>query len=413
MANLNPNSKPFTPLNGSGATTPGTAFVAAAAVQQSTAATITEAAERLTPRNQRKPEALPGQVQSTIGLEKTQHDPENQKRCTEAEGAAASSEMARQQQVHWLPGSAAHADRDDARIEKRLALTLRATRTACCPLSQQSAGVSASWALASMQRAYMLVPCGMRVQSAHLRLWCNAQGQDDAQPAKISPQLAFEGPALSQSVGSPIRAAPERPEPQGSPKKAPGMAASAAVASALSGIKTSPRRSTPVMMPPKLGLGPGQAAGRSAPERQPTDSPVQVQSDGTQAAPALRQLTGQQGQPTAQGSGAQQAGGSPVLGAAKPPVPPLLLAKIPALNVGAAAQRASGAALQSPAGQPVISNTSTKASPPLPVHSAPRQLPKPIPRRPVTPVAKPVRTLLRILWCHVSCLTISGDLALG
>ena len=221
----------------------------------------------------------------------------------------------------------------------------------------------------------------------------DAQGQGKAQPFEVSPQSAPEGPALAESVASPMKAAPERPEPRGSLEKAPSTAAKAAVASALSGIKTSPRRSIPVMMAPKLGLVPGQALASSAPQQEPTGSSVQMQSAGMQAAPALRQLTGQQGQPSAPGSGAQQAGGSPVRTAAKPPVLPLLLAKVPALNAGAAAQRASDAALQSPAGQPVRGNASTKVGAPLPVHSMPRQLPKPIPHRQIAPVAKPVRTL--------------------
>ena len=218
--------------------------------------------------------------------------------------------------------------------------------------------------------------------------------QGKAQPSKISPQSASENAALAESVASPVKAASERPEPQGSPEKAPSTAAKAAVASALSGIKTSPRRSIPVMMAPKLGLAPGEASGSSAPLQQPTGSSVQMQSAGVQAAPMLRQVTGQQGQPSAPGSGAQQAGGSPVRAAAKPPVPPLLLAKIPALNAGAAAQRASAAALQSPVGQPARGDAPTKASASLPMHSMPRQLPKPIPHRPITPVAKPVRILL-------------------
>ena len=240
----------------------------------------------------------------------------------------------------------------------------------------------------------------------------DAQGQGKAQPFEISPQSASEGPALAQSVASPIKATTERPEPRGAPEKAPSTAAKAAVASALSGIKTSPRRSIPVMMAPKLGLAPGQALATSAPEQQPTDSSVQMQSAGMQAAPMLRQLTGQQGQPSAPGSGPQQAGGSPMRAAPKPPVPPLLLAKVPALNAGAAAQRASDAALQSPAGQPVRGDASTKAGAPLPAHSVPRQLPKPIPHRPIMPVAKPVRILLYDLLCHSCCHTLSEQLAL-
>lgn len=47
---LNPSSKPFTPLALSGASTPQTAADLGAHVQQSSAATITEAAKRLSPR---------------------------------------------------------------------------------------------------------------------------------------------------------------------------------------------------------------------------------------------------------------------------------------------------------------------------------------------------------------------------
>ena len=254
--------------------------------------------------------------------------------------------------------------------------------------------------------------CHEKTERSHLTVG-NAQGQNKAQPFEVSPQSASEGPALAKSVASPIQAAPGRPEPQGSSEKAPSTAAEAAVASALSGIKTSPRRSIPVMMAPKLGLAPGQDSGRSTPGQQPTGISVQMQSAGTQAAPVLRQLTGQQGQPSALGSGPQQAGGSPVRAVAKPPVPPLLLAKVPALNAGAAAQRASDAALQSPAGQPVRGDASTKAGAPLPVHSVPRQLPKPIPHRPITPVAKPVRSLLYDSLCRSCCLTLLEHIALS
>ena len=107
MLNLNPHSKPFTPLNGSGTTTPGTVLGAAAGSQQSTAATITEAAERLTPREQRKPEAVPEKVQSITGLKDAWQDSEDQVHSTEAQEAAASSETAGEQQVHQLLGSTA------------------------------------------------------------------------------------------------------------------------------------------------------------------------------------------------------------------------------------------------------------------------------------------------------------------
>ena len=110
MLNLNPRSKPFTRLNGSGTVTPGTGVATGAGSQQSTAATITEAAERLTPREQRKPEAVPEQVQSSIRLKDAWQNSENQVHSTEAQGAAASSEMAQQQQVWRLFGSVIHAD---------------------------------------------------------------------------------------------------------------------------------------------------------------------------------------------------------------------------------------------------------------------------------------------------------------
>lgn len=63
-ARLNPNSKPFTPITFSGTSTPQTAS-ASARSQHSTAATISEAAERLTPRAHRSmaQKALPIQAQ--------------------------------------------------------------------------------------------------------------------------------------------------------------------------------------------------------------------------------------------------------------------------------------------------------------------------------------------------------------
>ena len=75
-------------------------MAAAAGSQQSTAATITEAAERLTPREQRKPKAVPEEVQGTIGLKDAWQDSEDQVHSTEAREAAASSETAGEQQVH-------------------------------------------------------------------------------------------------------------------------------------------------------------------------------------------------------------------------------------------------------------------------------------------------------------------------
>ena len=47
---LDPNSKPFMPFGGSGMSTPGTVVDATAPNQYATAATIMEAAQRLTPR---------------------------------------------------------------------------------------------------------------------------------------------------------------------------------------------------------------------------------------------------------------------------------------------------------------------------------------------------------------------------
>ena len=82
-------------------------MAAAAGSQQSTAATITEAAERLTPREQRKPEAMPEQVQSTIGLKDAWQVSGYQVPSTVAQDAAASSETAGEQQVHRLLGSTA------------------------------------------------------------------------------------------------------------------------------------------------------------------------------------------------------------------------------------------------------------------------------------------------------------------
>ena len=99
MLNLNLHSKPFTPLNGSGTITPGTGVATGAGSQQSTAATITEAAERLTPREQRKPESVPEQAQSTIGLKDARQDSEDQVHSTEAQRAAASNVIAGEQQV--------------------------------------------------------------------------------------------------------------------------------------------------------------------------------------------------------------------------------------------------------------------------------------------------------------------------
>ena len=371
-------------------------MAAAAGSQESTAATITEAAKRLTPREQRKPEAMFEQEQSTIGLKDAWQVSENQMPSTVAQDVAASSETAGEQQVHQLLGSTALYMLIDMMPDWKVCGLTKSPQNSVLSVGLSNAHCTAFWASAAMQRAYLPLPeqpaCHEKTERSPLAM-DNAQGQGKGQPFKISPQSASEGPALAQSVASPIKAAPDRPEQLGLPEKTPSPAAQAAVASALSGIKTSPRRSIPVMMAPKLCVAPGQDSVRSTPRQQPTESSAQVQAAGMQAAPALRQLTGQQGQPSAPGIGAQQAGGSPVRAAAKPPVPPLLLAKVPALNAGAAAQRASDAALQSPVGQPVRGDASTKLGAPLPVHSMPRQLPKPIPHRQIAPVAKPVRTL--------------------
>ena len=119
-------------------------MAAAAGSQQSTAATITEAAERLTPREQRKPEAVPEQVQSTIGLKDAWQVSENQVPSTRGHDIAACSETAEEQQVHQLLGSTAYADGCDARVGKCVGLTVRAPGTACCPVSHESASCIAS-----------------------------------------------------------------------------------------------------------------------------------------------------------------------------------------------------------------------------------------------------------------------------